>query len=297
MGCSEHRARMARGIGPLAPSSWASTCEHGPNMSRSGDRFAAEASSSGDAEGVDSDFHLFLLLGQSNMEGIPSPQAADEVVSPNIFVLGYDDSALPPKRTYNEWGVAIPPLHSRELGLGPGDYFARAVSAAYPAAKVGLIPCAIAGVDIDFFRKGVVSARRAEFTIPPDDHWSGAYEWVIERARLAQRGGVIRGILFHQGESNPGESDWVEKVAEMVSDLRSDLNLGKVPFLAGELLHESHCARRHNPLVAELPKVIEHAYVISARGLGALDAVHFDLGAQRALGQRYAEQFLAIFAP
>jgi hypothetical protein len=266
-------------------------------MSRSGRPFAAQASSSRNLGGVDPHLHLFLLLGQSNMEGIPTPQAIDKEVSPNILVLGYDDSALPPKRTYNEWDVAIPPLHSRELGLGPGDYFAKAIAAAYPAARIGLIPCAIAGVDIDFFRKGVVSARRHEFTIPPDDHWSGAYEWVIERATLAQQAGVIRGILFHQGESNPGESDWVDKVAEMVSDLRSDLHLDRVPFLAGELLHESSCERPHNPLIAELPKVIEHAYVISASGLGALDGVHFDLCAQRELGKRYAEQFLAIFAP
>lgn len=266
-------------------------------MSGWGAPIAPGGSSNGGTGKADPNFHLFLLLGQSNMEGIPAPQAADTTLNPNVLVLGYEDCAAPVKRTYNEWDVACPPLHSCALGLGPGDHFAKTVAERYPAAKIGLIPCAIAGVDIDFFRKGVVSARREEFTIPPDDHWSGAYEWVIERARLAQRAGVIRGILFHQGESNPGEADWVDKVAEVVRDLRADLELAGVPFLAGELLYESHCARPHNPLVAQLPRVIEDAYVVSAHGLGGHDQVHFDLHAQRTLGQRYAAQFLSIFAP
>jgi hypothetical protein len=262
-----------------------------------GSSIARGGADGGGMQTVDPDFHLFLLLGQSNMEGIPAPQAADTTLNPNVLVLGYQDCAGPVRRSYNEWGIACPPLHSAGLGLGPGDHFGKAVAQVYPTAKIGLIPCAIAGVDIDFFRKGVVSARRSEFVIPPDDHWAGAYEWVIQRAQLAQRAGVIRGILFHQGESNPGEADWVGKVAEMVADLRADLGLAAVPFLVGELFHGSRGARPHNALIARLPSVVEHAYVVSARGLGSEDDVHFDLRAQRLLGVRYAEQFLAVFAP
>src|SRR5690606_30673234 len=129
-----------------------------------------------------------------------------------------------------------------------------------------------------------------------DNHWDGAYDWVMERAQLAQQEGVIRGILFHQGESNPGQSDWPGKVKEIVTDLRADLNLGNVPFLAGELLHSCQCSN-HNPLIAQLPGMIEEAYVISASGLAAQDQFHFNLAAQRTFGQRYAETFLEVFDP
>jgi hypothetical protein len=137
------------------------------------------------------------------------------------------------------------------------------------------------------------STRRNEFRIPPDNHWGGAYEWVVERARLAQRSGVIKGILFHQGESDSGQSAWVGKVRGMVTDLRTDLGLGNVPFLAGELLY-SGCCSGHNTIVNQLPGQIMNAHVIPANGLGASDQYHFDLAAQRTFGQRYGTKMIEV---
>jgi hypothetical protein len=255
---------------------------------------------SGPGIGVDGgspnpNFYIFLLVGQSNMEGQPQPQAQDLQEDPRVSVLAYDNC---PNlgRTYDQWYTARPPLHSCFAGVGPGDYFAKAMANAYPNARIGLVPCAISGVDVDFFRKGVVSARRSEFRIPPDNHWAGAYEFVIERARLAQQSGVIRGILFHQGESDTGSPLWVGKVQQIVADLRADLGLGNAPFLAGELLYGGCCAS-HNPLVDQLPSQIPSAYVISAAGLLGIDVAHFDLPGQRELGGRYGTTMLGVFQP
>ncbi|AUX40961.1 uncharacterized protein SOCE26_023630 [Sorangium cellulosum] len=233
---------------------------------------------------------VFLLIGQSNMEGVPQPQAEDKVENPRVKVLAYDNCTNV-GRTYNEWYTASPPLHSCGAGVGPGDYFARTLAEAYPTANIWLVPNAINGVDIDFFRKGVRSSRRGEFRIPPDDHWNGAYEWVIERARLGQEKGTIRGIIFHQGESDSGQQAWLDKVAGMVSDLRSDLELGEVPFIAGELLY-SGCCRGHNTIVNQIPGRIPNSFVVSAEGLAAMDQYHFDLAGQRTLGRRYGETML-----
>lgn len=236
--------------------------------------------------------YVFLLIGQSNMEGQPQPEVEDRAIEPRVRVLAYD-SCSNLGRTYNQWATASPPLHSCFAGVGPGDYFGKTLAAAYPNATINLVPCGISGVDIDFFRKGVVSARRADFRIPPDDHWEGAYEWVLERARLAQQEGEIRGILFHQGESDTGQAVWVDKVEEMVADLRADLGLGEVPFLAGELLYGG-CCDSHNPLLNQLPSRIANAHVISAEGLAGADEAHFDLAGQRELGKRYGEKMLEL---
>jgi hypothetical protein len=249
----------------------------------------------GGAGNPDPNFHVFLLIGQSNMEGQPQPQAEDRTTDPRVQVLAYNNCPNL-SRTYNEWYTAAPPLHSCYAGVGPGDYFGRALAAAYPDATIGLVPCAISGVDIDFFRKGVTSARRAEFRIPPDNHWGGAYEWVIERARLAQRSGVIRGIIFHQGESDTGQSVWVDKVNGMVTDLRTDLGLGDVPFIAGELLYGGCCAS-HNPIINRLPDVVTNSAVISASGLMGADTAHFDLAGQREFGARYGQKMIELLAP
>lgn len=235
---------------------------------------------------------LFLLIGQSNMEGAPQPATEDLVESPRVRVLGYDNFG---DRKWNQWDTASPPLHRSWAGVGPGDSFGKAMAEAWPEATIGLVPCAISGVDIDFFLKGVTSLRRKEFQIPPDDTREGAYDMVIERARLAQQNGVIRGILFHQGESDSGNPAWVPKVQKLVSDLRTDLGLDEsVPFLAGELLHTGCCAA-HNPLIAQLPSKIPNAHVVSAAGLTEFDDpwnAHFDLPAQRELGRRYAAALL-----
>jgi hypothetical protein len=239
----------------------------------------------------DPDRLIFLLIGQSNMEGGPKPEPVDLEENPRIHVLAYQTSPRL-KREYNQWYIASPPLHSSSLGVGIGDYFAKTLIRGLPEKySIGLVPCGIAGVDIDFFRKNIVSSRRKEFRIPPDNHWDGAYEWVIERARLAQESGVIAGILFHQGESDAGQTIWLKKVDEMVADLRNDLDTGDIPFLVGELYYDGVCVG-HNRIIRQAPGRVYNSYVISAEGLNGVDWFHFDLESQREFGRRYAEVML-----
>lgn len=120
------------------------------------------------------------------------------------------------------------------------------------------------------------------------------YDWILSRAQAAlEAGGVIEGILYHQGESNCGQADWPEKVATFVSDLHDDLGLGvDVPFIAGELLHPGDCAR-HNPLVHQIAEHLPNAHVVSAEGLDMAEGdpwrLHFSREAEIELGLRYAE--------
>ena len=217
---------------------------------------AADAIASAEAAAAESaPMLLFLLIGQSNMAGIPKPDARDGIEDPRVRVLAYEDC---PQlgRTYNQWYRARPPLHDCTGGLGPGDHFGKTLARAYPERTIGLVPLAVSGVDIDFFLKGVVSKRRGEFTLPPDNHWPGAYEWCLDRARLAQQSGSIAGIIFHQGKPIRAMTSGCGKVKQLVTDLRTDLKLGQAPFVAGELLYGGCCAEWHNPLVQRLPQAI-----------------------------------------
>lgn len=239
------------------------------------------------------DLQLFILFGQSNMEGAPAAEAEDKTINERVFVLGYDADDKCLGRKWNEWSLARPPLHRCWAGLGPGDWFAKTLADTWTDAQIGLIPNAISGVDIDFFRKGVVSTRRKEFEIPPDNRRDGAYDMIVERAKLAQQRGRIRAILFHQGESDTGQTVWLDKVAEIVADLRKDLDLdaARVPFIAGELPYGA-CCSSHNSIVNQLPQRIPNAHVVSAQGLGLKDRYHFDAAGQREMGKRYAAAFL-----
>ena len=230
----------------------------------------------------ESKFHCFLLLGQSNMAGYAKTQASDKVEDPRVLVLGYDNnSAL--GRVTDQWDVACPPLHPAWLdAVGPGDWFGKTMIQKVPAGDtIGLIPCAISGEKIETFLK------------------SGGtkYNWILNRAKLAQqKGGIIDGIIFHQGESNSGDSTWTGKVKTLVDDLRKDLNLGNVPFIAGELLYSGPCAG-HNTLVNKLPSLITNCSVVSADGLVVDPSdtqyrLHFSHDSSVTLGKRYAEKMI-----
>lgn len=264
---------------------------------------SASASSSGGAGGAGptttgsttggtgaTKFLVFLLLGQSNMEGAPQPENQDRVDNPRIKVLAYDNCPTL-SREYGKWYTASPPLHSCGGGVGPGDYFAKTLLESLPDDySIGLVPCGVNGAPIDLFLKDV---PRNSHYLPPDDHWETGYEWIISRALEAQKTGTIAGILFHQGESNNGQADWVGKVQGFVSDLRTDLGLGDVPFLAGEMYYQGDGAD-HNQYVNELPGAITNAHVVSASGLTGTDQWHFDLVSQRELGMRYGEKLQEV---
>jgi hypothetical protein len=231
-----------------------------------------------------SSFHVFLLLGQSNMAGYPKALPEDRTEEPRIKVLGYD-SCSATGRQPDKWATAVPPLHECWNGaIGPGDYFAKTLLAALPAGDtIGLVPCAISGEKIETFMKTTGTK----------------YDWIVSRAKLAQQaGGAIEGILFHQGESNNGESTWPGKVKTLVTDLKTDLGLSDIPFLAGELLYTGSCAG-HNTLINQLPGVVPNSYVISANGLLVDPAdtqwnLHFGHEAQVTLGKRYAAKMIEV---
>ncbi len=229
-------------------------------------------------------FHVFLLIGQSNMVGYPRPLDEDMVEDERILVLGKSNCSKT-GRVKDEWDQAAPPLHACSDGLGPGDYFAKTLIEALPEGDtIGLVPCGENGEAIETFLKD-----GGEY-----------YDGIIRRAKIAQdSGGVIDGILFHQGESNNGQTFWKDKVATLVADLKADLGIETdIPFLAGELLYSGSCAG-HNKQIAKLPDVIPNAYVISAEGLEVDPSdteweLHFSRDAEVEFGKRYGEKMIEV---
>ena len=125
------------------------------------------------------------------------------------------------------------------------------------------------------------------------------YARLVEMAKLAQKDGVIKGILLHQGESNTNDSIWPQKVKGVYDNLIKDLNLNpkNVPLLAGELVNADQkgaCASM-NKIIATLPKTISNSYVISSAGCPQRgDGLHFTVVGYRELGKRYAAQMLSL---
>lgn len=250
----------------------------------------------------DPNFYIFLSFGQSNMEGNARIEQMDtEGISPRYQMLSAVDM---PKmgRKMGEWYPAVPPLCRENTGLTPVDYFGRALIENLPEnVKVGVINVSVGGIDI----KGFMEDSIANYckTCP---NWMvgmlAAYDnnplqRLIEMGKIAQQKGVIKGILFHQGETNTAQEDWIYKVQGVFEKICKELNLDKntMPFLAGEVVSADRggqCAA-HNPVIAKLPTVIKNCKVIPATGCtNAPDHLHFDAPGYRKLGRRYAAAIL-----
>ena len=256
------------------------------------------------AGGQDPNFHIYLCFGQSNMEGYPGiPEEEKGPVDPRLQVLASTD--FPELgRLKGNWYPATPPLSRPSAGLSPADYFGRAMVAALPAGiRVGVVNVAVGGCKIELFDTATESAYIAtapEWMQPALAAYGGSpYQRLVEMGRLAQRSGVIKGILLHQGESNTGETDWPAKVKTVYANLLRDLGLdaAAVPLLAGEVVpadQDGECASM-NAIIATLPTAIPTAHVVSSAGCPCHpDRLHFTPAGYRALGARYAATMLPL---
>ena len=254
----------------------------------------------------DTNRYVFLCFGQSNMEGFPGIEAQDKgPVDERFQVLAAVDF---PKleRTQGHWYPAIPPLCRPSAGLGPADYFGRTlISNLPPQIKVGVVHVAIGGCKIELFGQETYQSYAATapkwMTNTIATYGGNPYRHLVDMAKLAQKDGVIRGILLHQGESNPNDREWPRKVRDIYHNLLRDLNLKaeEVPLLAGELVgadQNGACAGM-NQIIRDLPQAIPTAHVIPSAGCEARgDHVHFTPAGYRELGRRYAQTMLPLLA-
>lgn len=252
----------------------------------------------------DKNFYIFLCFGQSNMEGNAKIEAQDTVnIDPRFQVMStLDCDAM--HRTKGNWYTAVPPLCRCNTGLTPADYFGRTLLTHLPKkVKVGIINVSVGGCKIELFDKDNYESYTA--TAPGwmqgmlKAYDGNPYGRLVEMAKLAQKSGVIKGILLHQGESNTGDTIWTYKVKDVYNNLIQDLDLNpkKVPLLAGEMLSADEggkCASM-NMIINTLPEVVPNSYVISSEDCtGAPDGLHFTAAGYRLLGEKYAEQMLKI---
>jgi len=252
----------------------------------------------------DKKFYIFLCFGQSNMEGNARIQPQDTVgIDPRFQVLEAVDCPNL-NRTKGNWYPAVPPLSRCNTGLTPADYFGRTMVANLPNnVRVGIINVAVGGCKIELFDKDNYQAyvsTAPKWMIGMINQYDGnPYARLVELAKIAQKDGVIKGILLHQGESNPNDSLWTKKVKLVYDNLLKDLHLKakKVPLLAGETVNADQggiCAGM-NKIIATLPQMIKNARVISSAGCpDAADNLHFTAEGYRMLGKRYAEQMLKL---
>ena len=249
---------------------------------------------------ADPNFYIFLCFGQSNMEGNARPEAQD-LASPGPRFLLMPAVDFPEKgRKMGEWCEASAPLCRPNTGLTPADWFGRTLVASLPEnIKIGVIHVAIGGIDI----KGFLPDSIPTYVEKKAPGWmkgmlaaydNNPYERLVTLAKKAQKDGVIKGILMHQGETNTGDPKWAGMVKQVYDNLCSDLNLKpeEVNLYAGNIVQAGGqgvcigCKKQ----IDELPQTIHTSQVISSDDCtNGPDRLHFDAAGYRELGCRYGE--------
>ena len=257
-------------------------------------------------------FHIYIAYGQSNMAGngeiVP---AEDQATDPKNFLMLASHNANASQRSgkttqsikTGEWYPAIPPMFHPTENLSPADYFGRAMVDSLPGVTVGIIPVAIGAVAIKAFDKDQYQAyfNSAESYIKnwARDYDSNPYQRIVDLGKKAKEVGVIKGFIFHQGETDGSGTEWQNAVYKTYKDFITalDLDENEVAFVAGEMLQEgNNCCSSKNGGIAQLKSKFKKFGLASSKGLqgNGKDPYHFGRAGVIELGKRYCSEMLKL---
>lgn len=262
------------------------------------------------AQNPDPNFFIYLCFGQSNMEAGAIPAEQDKnFTDPRFqFVAAVDMPRY--GREMGKWYQATPPICREGNNMGPVDFFGRKMIEVLPEQyRVGVINVSVAGAKLELWDKDACQDYLAMENADPSRRWLGnmakqygdnPYQRLVDMARIAQKDGVIKGMLVHQGESNPDDEQWCARLKKIHDDLCNDLDLNPddIPLLAGELKQAEQggvCAAFNEKVLANLPSVMKNGYVISSLGCESTgDQFHFSTEGMRLMGYRMADKMLQL---
>lgn len=233
--------------------------------------------------------HAFLVVGQSNAVGSARDTTSDTFPA-GTYEFGAADTWVPP-------GSRLHHARSPKAGRPDPDAdhgFARSFANRYMAENPGVELYLIGGAqNATSFRQG---------------HWvagGDTYEAAIARANAAMAaappGTVLKGILWHQGESDStgtGDADaWQGHMVSMIGRMRGDVAAAdaSTPFVVG-----GHARRNglYQPAVAlaaqAMPNLVDRVGYASINSPAAAknqpgDSLHYDTATQDQLGARMVD--------
>lgn len=225
---------------------------------------------------------VFILAGQSNMAGRGLVEPQDTVPNNRVYTLNKQGNII----------FAKEPLHFYEptmAGLDSGLSFGKALIKHIPdSISVLLIPTAVGGSSISQWLNDSIHREVKLFSN------------FKQKAELGMRFGTVKGILWHQGESDAKTKEaplYQIKVSELFYQFRKIIGNQETTVVIGQLGSYST-----NPLWSKINDHIKY-YVSTDQYSGMIntqdlkdkgDKVHFNSEAQRLMGERFANEFIKI---
>lgn len=231
-------------------------------------------------------FHLYLLIGGSNMTVKNNFSGTDRIFGSRIFL--FDDN--------NEWissedHIKTSPDKLEEAGTGPSIFFAESMCTGKRNKNImiGIINCAADDSGLADWMKGGINYSKA-----------------VEKAKLAMNSGVLKGILWHLANNEMKKTDppkYAADVAKLAWDLRKDLNSPDylpIPFVGGKLMSHPYFGqidefKKLNETLQEEFNDTDRSGLVESKGLkDSGDGIHFAAESMPELGKRYADAMLYL---
>lgn len=227
---------------------------------------------------------VFMLAGQSNMAGRGKVEPVDTIPDCRIFTINKEGELI----------LAKEPLHFYEptmTGLDCGLSFGKELLKHIPDnISVLIIPTAVGGSSISQWINDSTFRNVRLMTN------------FKEKVEIGQKYGAIKGILWHQGESDASRQETIEIYNKQLQNLftlfRNTVGNSELPIIIGELGSFSKTDDNWKALNAKIEEYIKtdpNAYLIKTNDLKEKgDRIHFDSEGQREMGKRFARRFIEI---
>ena len=187
-------------------------------------------------------------------------------------------------------GNTKPPAALPSGLFGPELSFGHALTEARPNKHLLLVKCT----------EGGTSLQKDWSPQAPDKLYQRFVDFVRSSQKTVEARGdtfVIRGLLWHQGESDAGQpvGSYQKTLTALISRVRADLALPKLPVLIGQVYDNG---KRDNIFADQKAVVgaVPETYLVESAGLETWDhGTHFDAKSQIELGRRFAREMLKQF--
>lgn len=226
---------------------------------------------------------VFIMAGQSNMAGRGIVEPEDTIADKRILAVNKDGQII----------IAKEPLHFYEperTGLDCGLSFAKALIKKLPdSISILMIPTAVGGSSISQWLNDSLYRNVKLFTN------------LLAKIEIGKQNGVIKGILWHQGESDANDEDishYKRRLGVLFSKFRTAVGNNRLPVLIGELGSFSENPENFNLInkaIHEYAAEDKNSTVISTKDLKDKgDHLHFNSKGQRTMGRRFAKEHLKL---
>ncbi|MDX2053445.1 MAG: sialate O-acetylesterase [Polyangiaceae bacterium] len=221
---------------------------------------------------------VFLMLGQSNMEGQAPLEASDKVGPPRVFKIDQGKSWVPAAEPVAVWGnSALSP--SRTFGLKVLE------KVNDPEVNIYLINAAVGGTAI------------AQWDPQSGEHYMGMLPYLEAGMQL----GTVRGFIWHQGESDTDTTsdEYAMRFKALVQAIRTKVGDANLPVVAGEIGTGGDNGAPGdgavNEALAQVATTDTRMRVSLASGLSLIPGdVHYDTLSERLMGERFATAWWSI---